>query len=131
MHKLIVLLYFFLSLAGCDHPGRTIVMRSSTDGIDLLYSRVTVFGSTSTFECIQSRSGRCHYGVFEHDCTSMPGCKAPSQQFALDVDRKQRLIDLPADFELCVSADAGAMSSDCLRPGAKVGEALASTSNRR
>lgn len=116
MHKLIALFYFILSLAGCDHADRSIVMRSTVDGTDLFYSRVSVTAIDSVFRCIHSQSGQCHYGVFEHDCASTPACTAPLRQFAMNAGTERKLSDLPPDFELCVSADASPITRDCLRP---------------
>ena len=116
MHKLIALLYLIFSLAGCDHT-RTIVLRSTTDGTDLIYSRVTVLNLSTLFECIHSQSGHCYYGVFDHRCAATPTCTTPLQQFALDSDSQRRLGELPLDFELCVSADAAPMTRDCLMAG--------------
>ncbi|HEY0198194.1 MAG TPA: hypothetical protein VGC19_06580 [Rhodanobacter sp.] len=129
MHKLIALFYFILALAGCDHAGRTIIMRSTTNGTDRIYSRVTVLGPTSTFECIHSRSGQCHYGVFERDCTTNPSCSAPIRQFAMAADTERGMADLPLDFELCVSADATPMTRDCLNPAAANKTSVASASS--
>jgi hypothetical protein len=117
MHKLITLLYLIFSLAGCDHT-RTIVLRSSVDGADQLYSRTTVLTLSTLFECIHSQSGHCYYGVFSHQCAATPACTAPLQQFALNSDSQRRVLDLPPDFELCVSAEATPMTRDCLLAGA-------------
>jgi hypothetical protein len=118
MHKLIALFYFILTLAGCNHGGRTIVMRSTTDGTDLIYSRVIVQGPAATFHCIHSRSSQCHYSVFEHDCASGAACNAPIRQFAMAADTERGFADLPADFELCVSPGATPMNRSCLNAAA-------------
>ncbi len=128
MHKLITLFYFILALAGCDHAGRTIVMRSTANGTDLIYSRVTVLGPTSTFKCIRSRSGQCYYSVFEHACTSNAACSAPTRQFAMAVATERGVADLPLDFELCVSADATPVTRDCLNHGTTNKASVASAS---
>jgi hypothetical protein len=128
MHKLIALIYFILAIAGCDHAGRTIVMRSTADGVDLLYSRVTVLAATSTFECISSRSGQCHYSVFEHDCTSLPSCgAAPVRQFAIVAGSEQDVAGLPVEFQVCAEADAAATTSQCLHPAAAPRGAVATS----
>jgi hypothetical protein len=129
MHKLIALFYFILSLAGCDHADHTIVMRSTANGTDLIYSRVSVQGPTATFKCIHSRSGQCHYSVFQHECAAGPSCSAPVRQFAMAADTERGFAGLPRDFELCVSPDPTPMTRDCLNPGAANKASLASASH--
>ena len=130
MHKLLVLFYFILSLAGCDHAGRTIVMRNTANGIDVIYSRVTVTGPIANFECIHSHSRQCYYALFEHDCSSQPSCApTPFKQFAMAVDTEQHITDLPQGFQLCASAEAKAMTRECLHPDATTKASVASVSD--
>jgi hypothetical protein len=116
MEKLIVLFYFILALAGCDHTGRTIVMRGTADGTDIIYSRVHDAAGTASFACIRSQSGECHYAVFEHDCSRKTACASmPFAQFAVTADTTHDIANLPSGFVLCVSTDAKPMTSKCLR----------------
>lgn len=115
MHKLLVLFYLVLSLAGCDHAGRTIVKHSTVNGVDVIYSRVTVFGPAADFHCIDSRSGQCHYALFKRDCSRQRSCpSAPLKQFAIAVNTKLHMINVPHGFQFCVSAEDKAMTRECL-----------------
>jgi hypothetical protein len=119
MHKLLVLFYLVLSLAGCDHAGRTIVRHSTVNGVDVIYSQVTVLGAGANFECIQSRSGQCHYAVFKRDCSQQRSCpSAPLKQFAMAVNTKLHVINPPHGFQFCVSAEDKAMTRECLQDDA-------------
>lgn len=117
MYQLIALLYFILALAGCDRPGRTIVVRTTVNGADLIYSRVHMLDHHASFDCIRSSTGRCHYALFGHDCPATGPCTTtPFKQFALNAGSAQDLVDLPADFRLCVTQEAKPMTGECMQP---------------
>ncbi|WP_158884921.1 hypothetical protein [Rhodanobacter sp. L36] len=128
MHKLVTLFCIAAALTGCNRPDRTIVMRSNANGTDSINSRVTVFGSKSTFACVDSRSGQCHYSVFAHACTEVATCdESPVLELIVAAGQKQSVNSLPTDFQLCVNADAAPKSSQCLHPDAAGQHAVAAT----
>ncbi|MFC5582487.1 hypothetical protein [Rhodanobacter terrae] len=130
MHRLLALLCLILSLAGCDYAGNTIVRRSTVNGVHVMYSKVTVFGPSADFDCVQSRSGQCRYAVFKRDCSQQRSCAStPFMQFALAVDTRLHLTHLPHGFQFCVSADTADMTRECLHTEAATKPSTASVSD--
>jgi len=123
MHYLIAFIYFLFALIGIDgHGSHTIVTRSASNGVDVLYSRTRVIGGLAEVACISSVSGRCHYQVLPGDCVGsqsarrrLPRCAPdPARQFALPAGSTRELAGLPPQgFVLCVSHDNPASGSDC------------------
>ena len=124
MNKLLALLYFALSLFGVDVGGSTFIHRTSTDGIDTLYSKAHVAAGVARFECVRSASGQCHYTVIPRDCAPAPapasllagGCQSgPTRHFAIDDGASRRVPGLQG-FGLCVSIDPAPAGTDCQVP---------------
>ncbi|WP_199096174.1 hypothetical protein [Dyella sp. ASV21] len=103
MNKLIALFYVLLSFAGCEQ-GRTVVVQSSVDGRDVLYSKVHVNGSQADFQCIRSQSGECHYSLVNNDCAPASiACTEPLAHFTVPVGNTRHMTSLPAGFQSCVT----------------------------
>ena len=127
MNKLIALIYFALSLYGCDVGGSTYVHRTRVNGADALYSKATVQAGVARFECLRSVSGRCYYTVLPRDCAHAPGstharnvrCRPePIERFALAADDSRQIPGLQG-FRLCVgthAASAGPGACEMPRP---------------
>jgi hypothetical protein len=122
--KLMALLYFVLSLFGCDVGSSTFVHRIVVDGADMLYSKAYVESGVARFECLGSASGQCHYTLFPRECetaSAATGARAgnclvePVERFAVAKGDSRQIPDLPS-FRLCVSADEGAPGPDCEMP---------------
>lgn len=109
MKLLTGLLSCLLALFGCDaRPSVTSITRASENGVDVLFSKTTLTEGAATFECFASRSGDCHYRVYEEVCDA--GADACRQRtldaFALAPGKRHRLEGLPADVRHCVTANA-------------------------
>ncbi|KRG70079.1 hypothetical protein [Pseudoxanthomonas dokdonensis] len=98
-----------LALAGCDESKVTSISRSSANGIDLLYSKVTLASDGGNFECLASASGQCHYAVFARQCDhplrKVLGQKCPlvrQQQFSVAAGKHLRLPRVQRDSQVCV-----------------------------
>lgn len=103
MNKFIALCYVLLSFVGCQQ-GRTVVVQSSVNGQDVLYSKVHVNGPLADFQCIRSQSGSCHYTVVSNDCApSSVACTQPVADFSVSVGDTRRMASLPAGFQSCVT----------------------------
>lgn len=122
--KLLALIYFVLSLFGCDVGRSTFVDRIGTEGVDFLYSRATVEAGVARFECLRSASGRCYYTLFPRDCASASGRKPqrparcpsePLERFVV-ANGDSRQIPGLLDFSLCVSAESATPEPDCRMP---------------
>lgn len=117
--KFIALLYFVLSLFGCDVGGSTYVTRDRIDGVDALYSRATTHAGVARFECLRSASGQCHYTLFRRGCAAAPAGKRrerclsePAERFAIARGDNREIAGLQ-DFRLCVSAEDAPPAPDC------------------
>lgn len=129
MNKLIALIYFVLSLYGCDAGGGTYITRVRADGADTLYSKATAQSGVARFECLRSASGQCYYTVFPHDCASTPGRAAgsstgqrtdrcgsePVERFAIASGDSRQIPGLQ-NFHLCVSTEDETPGPDCEMP---------------
>jgi len=118
--KFQALLYFVLSLFGCDVGRSTFVDRIVHDGATALDSRTVVEAGVARFECIRSASGQCYYTLFPRDCSSADkkdtGCLArPIRQFAV-ADGDTRQIAGLRDFRLCVSDENVVAGTGCSTP---------------
>ncbi|MET3928218.1 hypothetical protein ABIE51_000105 [Lysobacter sp. OAE881] len=118
--KFQALLYFVLSLFGCDVGKSTFVDRIVHDGATSLDSRTVVEAGVARFECLSSASGQCYYTLFPRDCSASnkkdAGCLAkPIRQFAV-ADGDTRQIAGLRDFRLCVSDENGAAAPGCPVP---------------
>lgn len=118
--KFQALLYFLLSLFGCDVGKSTFVDRIVHDGATSLDSRTVVEAGVARFECLSSASGQCYYTLFPRDCSASnkkdAGCQVkPIRQFAV-ADGDTRQIAGLRDFRLCVSDENGAAAPGCLVP---------------
>lgn len=120
MNKLIAIIYFVLSLYGCEVGGDTYVDRIRVDGVDALYSKVLAQPAVTRFECLRSVSGHCYYTVYAKDCASRPGARGkpgvclsePVEHFPLAKGGSREIPALPR-FRLCVSTQDGAPGPDC------------------
>ena len=119
MTKLLSLCYFLLSLYGCDVAGSTYVHRDSSNGNDIMHSKVVAQPGVARFECLRSASGQCHYTLFPRRCAptaaGVPaaGCRSePIAQFSI-ANGDSRLMPGLQRFRLCVSAEGGAPGADC------------------
>lgn len=114
MFKLSAIMYFLLALAGCSEGDRSIVTRSTVNGVDQIYSKVHVRAGTATFECLDSITGSCHYAVF---ACALGQCEnTPLRKLAVAAGAEQDIRDLPGQFQLCASADDKPMTIACMRP---------------
>ena len=118
--KFQALLYFVLSLFGCDVGKSTFVDRIVHDGATALDSRTVVEAGVARFECLRSASGQCYYTVFPRECSAArakdAGCLArPIRRFAV-ADGDTRQIAGLRDFRLCVSDQDAAAGAGCRAP---------------
>ena len=121
--KFQALLYFVLSLFGCDVGRSTFVDRIMHDGAYTLDSRTVVEAGVARFECLRSTSGQCYYTLFPRDCSAADkkdtGCLArPIRQFAV-ADGDTRQIAGLRDFRLCVSDENVLAGAGCRMPAPK------------
>ena len=105
MRHLTMILSCLLSLFGChERSASTTVTRITAQGVDQLFSRTTARGGETTFECVRSVSGRCHYQVFLERC-SPDGAhcdRSGVQRFDVRAGQQRARSDLPADSLGCV-----------------------------
>jgi hypothetical protein len=115
--KFSALLYFVLSLFGCDVGRSTFVDRIGDDGVHALYSRATVEAGVARFECLRSASGHCYYTVLPRDCDAgRRGCSdEPLRRFAVANGDSRQIVGLH-DFRLCVSDRDATPEADCRLP---------------
>jgi hypothetical protein len=119
--KFSALVYFVLSLFGCDVGSNTYVDRVSIDGVHALDSRATVEAGVARFECLRSRSGQCYYTLFPRDCATTSGKASagcltrPIEHFAV-ANGDTRQIPGLTNFRLCVSDEDVAQGAGCQRP---------------
>ena len=119
MTKFLSLCYFLISLYGCDVAGSTYVHRASSNGADILHSKVVAQPGVARFECLRSASGQCHYTLFPRRCAAAAAgataaaCPSePIAQFSL-ANGDSRLMPGLQRFRLCVSARDGAPDPGC------------------
>lgn len=112
MDKLLALLAFLASLAGCDGGRDTVVHRVAGPAGDVLLSRATVQAGSARFDCVESASGACHYLVLPHGCVVAETCTARSQRFDVAAGQTRQVTGLRA-FRVCVSQDTGLASASC------------------
>jgi len=115
--KFQALLYFVLSLFGCDVGKSTFVDRIVHDGAPALDSRTVVEAGVARFECLRSASGQCYYTLFPRECAASDAKDArclttPIRRFAV-ADGDTRQIAGLRDFRLCVSERDGAAAAGC------------------
>ena len=113
MRKLIVLA-MLLVLPACDSGGSTDTVRVDKNGTDVLYSKIHRRHGVTTFECIASVTGACHYALFAHACDASGPCNAePFHTFG--VPAGQHLIDttLKPGVIACVGTGAGTATEHC------------------
>ncbi|KIQ96810.1 hypothetical protein [Lysobacter sp. A03] len=122
--KFLALIYFVLSLFGCDIGGSSYVTRTTVEGTDTLYSQTTTRAGVARFECLRSASGACHYTVLAHGCAPTSGpdqarsgsCESgPIERFTVAYGESRQIAGLTG-FDLCVSAEDDAVDSACDRP---------------
>lgn len=118
MKTFLAIIAYSLSLFGIDLGSQIRTDRVTSNGSDVLYSKVVTQPTGTRFECVRSASGQCYYTVFRKDCVSMPGTPAvdcivqPVEHFAL-AKGDSRLVASLGTSRLCVSADAGVATPDC------------------
>lgn len=116
MQLLTALLACLLSLFGGDGPSsQTRITLASEDGLGMLLSRTTQQDEgLATFHCLSSRSGTCHYRLYEERCEAAAGQPAGRacqrrelRRFDLGVGARRQLQGLPQGFGLCVGSARG------------------------
>ena len=73
----------------------------------------TTVDGVATFECFASRSGGCHYRIYEERCEGAAGAaneagactRKTLDAFALTVGKRRQVEGLPTAFRLCVGED--------------------------
>lgn len=122
--KFLALIYFVLSLFGCDIGNSSYVTRTTVDGTDTLYSQTTTRAGVARFECLRSASGACHYTVFPRDCAPTSGpaearsgscASEPIERFAVARGESRQITGLTG-FDLCVSAKDAPAGKACDGP---------------
>jgi hypothetical protein len=121
MRNLIAMLYFLVSLLGCDTGGTTIATRATIDGEDVVYGKARVQGDIVHFECVRSTSGQCHYTVFPRQCSLDPAPASPPpacaplpvERFTLKAGTSRDVVGMTASFDLCVSHDTRTLTIEC------------------
>ena len=111
MRLLTTLLSCLLSLFGCDtRPSTTSITRVVDQGTETLFSKTTTVDGVATFECFASRSGGCHYRIYEASCPVAAAGDAGTQceqrlvdRFDLAVGRRHEVHGLPHGFRHCVA----------------------------
>lgn len=114
-----LLLLCLLPMSGCDsRPRTTSVTRIVDNGQETLASKATRVDGVSTFECVASASGHCHYRIYGQRCENGAAAAAGAREapacaqrmlhrFTLDVGRQRRVEGLPEDSRHCVVGQAG------------------------
>lgn len=105
MRHLTMILSCLLSLFGChEQSASTSVTRVTAQGADQLFSRTTVRSASTTFECVRSASGRCHYQVFRETCAAdgLHCDRSDVQRFEVRAGQQRARADLPKDSSSCV-----------------------------
>ena len=129
MDFLTTVLQLLLALFGVDLGEATFSHRTSTNGVDTLYSIATIESGIAHFECLASASGRCVYTVFPESCadtasfagTRVGHCDAGQPRtFALPAGGEREITGLKVR-SLCVRDDEAVLSPDCDPPA---GQAL-------
>src|SRR3546814_4548935 len=93
MKELMALVWFALSLFGCDFGGTSIVNRITGEA-GSLHSEAYVKPGTARFHCLQSSTGQCGYRLFPADCADE--CDAPPlREFVVDEGDTVAVVDLP------------------------------------
>ena len=115
--KFQALLYFLLSLFGCDVGRSTFVDRIVHDGATALDSRAVVEAGVARFECLRSESGQCYYTLFPRECPASQAkadecATKPIRRFAV-ADGDTRQIAGLRDFRLCVSDENVPAGAGC------------------
>ncbi len=119
--KFMALIYFVLSLFGCDIGGSSYVTRTTVDGTDTLYSQTTTQAGVARFECLRSASGACHYTVFARDCAPASGATSPLSAHCASTPIERftvargdsRQVSGLTGFDLCVSAEDASTGNAC------------------
>ena len=107
MQRLSALMYFALSLFGCDSAGTEFVHHTRADGVDTLHATASARSGVARFECRASESGRCHYAVYDTGCT-----QRPLRTFALAAGASRQITGLHT-FDVCVGSRPGRLRADC------------------
>lgn len=110
MQLLTALLSCLLSLLGGDGPSsHTRIVRASENGVEVLLSKTTLADGLATFHCLSSRSGSCHYRLYEEICRAVAGTPLQQQcdrreleSFDLGVGARRQVSGLPGGFDQCV-----------------------------
>ncbi|WMJ67668.1 hypothetical protein [Stenotrophomonas sp. 24(2023)] len=108
MRPLLLASLAVLAIAGCDRPGTgstsTSITHVRANGVDTVHSKVTVTGGIARFDCIASRSGRCHYLVLDPRCSVDAACdQPPLRRLEVEAGKTTEVTGLPKGFQQCVS----------------------------
>lgn len=97
-----------LLLAACTGGGgSSATVRVSSDGKDLLFTKVETRADTTTFRCLASSSGQCHYLVYAQDCDHDSGATCPQrelQRLVVALGDTRQVHGLAKGFRQCASA---------------------------
>lgn len=122
-----------LSLAGCQghanldlstHAHRETVVHTSERGVAVIFSRTSYRDGLTTFRCVDSRSGRCHYQVYAACAApAAPAGSGPAaacaprilQEFDLPVGQRREVGGLPRDFGQCVAPETPPAPQPCMQ----------------
>lgn len=106
MRTLLAIIYSLMNLVGCtDAQNRSIVVSSKENGVVTLDSVTQVERGRAEFQCRASRTGKCHYVVFDKG--------EMVADFTLAVAGRHRADGLPVDFGQCVATEAGRVDAQC------------------
>ena len=115
------LLSCLMSLAGCnDTPSRTTIHHDRTNGVDQLVGKSTARNDVTTFDCMLSYSGQCHWQLHADDCPpSTPGqpitcTRTLLEAFTLQQGTRHEILGLPPNVRECVTAVAVLPNTTCL-----------------
>lgn len=70
MKTFIAIIAYALSLFGIDVGSHTRIDHVSSNGTDVLYSKIVSQQTSTRFECVRSASGHCYYTVYGGDCAA-------------------------------------------------------------
>lgn len=114
LYRIAALFAFVASVLGCNQSQRSFTERSTSAGVDQLYSKVEMRAEGTHFDCIASQSGSCHYTLFAEGCAPDEACsRTPLQQFALAAGAQKVVTKLPKTLQPCVRQDAMPVDARC------------------
>lgn len=124
MRALLPLVYFLLSLVGCNVlPEHRITTRSDVNGVTTLHA-VTTNTATGAekFSCLVSASRQCHYVLFIERCMKNAKRASPTdsctteivQTFSVAAGTSRTVLLPETDVRQCVAPDRPPVAPACL-----------------